>query len=293
MMLSVVIATRNRAAQLSDALDSLTAQQEAPPFEIVVSDNGSTDGTADVVAAKRASFKGDLRRVFVAAPNRAAARNRAVQESTGDVVVFVDDDVVVPMGFLRAHATRHEAGTMRAVSGPIIVVASPRSRPRPTLANASRAFFCTCNVSVTRLAFDAAGRFDERFDLYGWEDTDLGIRLRRLGTQRVFAWDAYLYHVKPVQSETLDDALRRATEKGRMGARLIGKDASLRTRLATGAHAANFFRAALFVPPWLLPWYERMARAPVVPGPLRAFARAQALDGTYVHALQGGLRAQR
>ena len=45
---------------------------------------------------------------------------------------------------------------------------------------------------MPRASYDAVGGFDESFDLYGWEDTELGIRLRRAGVARRFAWDAYL-----------------------------------------------------------------------------------------------------
>jgi hypothetical protein len=204
--------------------------------------------------------------------------------------VFVDDDVIAPEGFLAAHAREHRGLPNLTVTGPILNVPSRDDRPQPTVANVSRAFFCTCNASVSRVAFDAAGGFDPRFDLYGWEDTDLGIRLRRGGVTRVFAWDAFLYHIKPPVHETLDAALQKTAEKARMAARLVAKDPSARTRLATGAYAFNLARAALVAPRWLLPWYERLARTERAPKPLRAFARAQVLDGTYVRELRSALR---
>jgi len=287
--LSVVIATRDRAALLADALDSLALQQGAPPFEVVVADNGSSDATPAVVAERAAAFGGELRRVFVPEPNRGVARNRGVEAASGEVLVFVDDDVVLPGGFLAAHAREHAALRNVTVAGPIVNVPSRDDRPVPTVANASRAFFCTCNASLARRAFEAAGGFDPRFDLYGWEDTDLGIRLRRAGLKRVFAWDAFLYHIKPPLTETLDAALQKTTEKARMAARLVAKDPSVRTRLATGAYAFNLARDS-FAWRWMLPWYERLARSERTPKALRAFARAQVLDGTYVRELRTALR---
>ena len=50
MRLSVVIATKDRAARLERALDSLEAQRDAPAFEVIVADNGSSDGTRALVA---------------------------------------------------------------------------------------------------------------------------------------------------------------------------------------------------------------------------------------------------
>ena len=294
MTLSVVIATKDRAAFLARALDSLAQQRDAPEFEVVVVDNGSGDETQSVVTQRSANSPFALHLEFVPEPNRGLARNRGVARSSGDVIVFVDDDVWLPSGFLAAHARAHaSADSSATAAGPIINVPSYDVQPAPTPANGSRAFLCTCNASLRRAAFDAVGGFDEAFDLYGWEDTDLGIRLRRSGVKRVYAWDAFLYHIKPATTETLDSLLRKAREKGRMAARLVAKDPSLRTRLATGAYGVNLARATLFVPAARLRWYERLARSESAPAPLRALARAALLDGTYVAALRHATRADR
>ncbi len=255
-----------------------------------MADNGSQDATAEVVARHAAEAPFAVRRVYVPEPNRGAARNRGVAQSTGDVVAFVDDDVVLPEGFLAAHAREHAGSRLVTVAGPILNVPRFSDRPKPGPHNGSRAFFCTCNASVSRAAFDAAGGFDEQFQLYGWEDTELGIRLRRRGVTRRFSWDAFLYHIKPAAIETLDAVLRKTTEKARMAARLVRKDPSTRTRLATGAYGANLLRAALMTPGWSLRHYEALARNDAVPPALRSLARARFLDGTYVRELRAALR---
>jgi glycosyltransferase involved in cell wall biosynthesis len=289
MILSVVIATRDRAPFLESALRSLAAQSDAPAYEVVVADNGSSDATPDVVAlaAEHATFP--LRRVFVPQPNRGAARNAGIAASNGRIVVFVDDDVWLPPGFLAAHALAHRGIFPVAVSGPILNVPSYEDRPKPSAAHYSRAFFCTCNVSVPRSALDAAGGFDERFDLYGWEDTDLGLRLRRRDVRRVFAWDAYLYHIKPPRVETLDTVVNTTVERARMAARFLRKDRSLRTRLATGAYGANLWRARLLAPEWSQGPARKLAEDERLPAPLRALARAQLLDAAYTNTLRRAL----
>ncbi len=289
MKFSVVIATRDRAAFLTRALDSLGAQVGAPDFEVVVVDNGSSDATPEVVATHAARGAFALRRIFVAEPNRGAARNAGVAESNGSILVFVDDDVWLPEGFLVAHAAAHDGVFPKAVSGPILNVPSYAAAPLPTPLNYSRAFFCTCNVSLPRTAFDAAGGFDADFNLYGWEDTELGLRLRRRDVRRAFAWKAYLYHIKPPRIETLDAALNKTVERARMAARFIAKDDGLRTRLATGAYALNLWRAKLLAPPWSQDAARRLAENRTLPAPLRALARAQALDAAYVSTLRAAL----
>ena len=280
-----MIATKDRAALLDGALASLHAQVDAPPYEVVVVDNGSTDETPAVVRRHGAAY------VYVSEPNRGKARNAGIARAGGDTVVFVDDDVVAPPHFLGAHAKAHAADPAPlAVSGPILNVPSPGDRPEPTAANFSRAFFVTCNVSVPRAALDAVGAFDENFDLYGWEDTELGARLRAHGVRREFAWDAYLWHVKPPTPESLDESLGKALEKARMAAQFVRKMPTARVKLATGAYPLNLLRARLLVPRAVQPFLAGFAISERVPKPVAALARGLLLDSVYTEELDRQLR---
>jgi glycosyltransferase involved in cell wall biosynthesis len=289
-VLSVVIATRNRAQFLERALLALEAQHEAPPFEAIVIDNGSSDSTPAVVRAAQERGKLDLRGLVVPRPNRGAARNAGIARARGALVLFIDDDVWLPARFLAAHAAAHAgASAAQVVSGPIVDVPSYATQPAPTWRNYSGAFLCTCNASLPHDALVAAGAFDENFDLYGWEDTDLGLRLRRRGVRHAFAWEAYLWHVKPPRSETLEVVLQKTVERARMAALLLRKDGGWRTKLATGAFGPNLARAAVLAPQWLLPFFRRVADDPRAPAAVRGLARAQLLDGTYTATLRGAL----
>lgn len=288
MKLSVVIATKDRAALLDDALASLRAQDGAPEYELIVVDNGSSDATPTVARRHGAAY------VFVAEPNRGKARNAGIARATGEVVAFVDDDVVVPSRFLAAHAQAHDAEIFPlAVSGPIVNVPDPALRPKPTAANVSRAFFVTCNVSVRTSSLRAVGGFDEAFDLYGWEDTELGARLRAHGVKRAFAWDAYLWHVKPPTPESLEDALGKAIEKARMAARFVRKMPTARVKLATGAYAPNLVRARVLNPGFLQPLYAGLASSRRVPPLVAQLARGALLDSVYTEELDRQLHRER
>jgi glycosyltransferase involved in cell wall biosynthesis len=282
---SVVIATKDRAALLDGALASLRAQEKAPEFELVVVDNGSSDATPAVARRHGATY------TFVREPNRGKARNAGIAQATGDVIAFVDDDVVTPPHFLAAHASAHDAETFPlAVSGPIVNVPDPEQRPAPTAANLSRAFFVTCNVSVRAASLRAVGGFDENFDLYGWEDTELGARLRDHGVRRAFAWDAYLWHIKPPTPESLEDALGKAIEKARMAARFVAKMPTLRVKLATGAYALNLARARILVPGLAQPLFAGIASSVRVPPVVAQLAREALLDSVYTEELERQLR---
>jgi glycosyltransferase involved in cell wall biosynthesis len=282
--LSIIIATKDRAALLDGALASLARQDAAPPFEIIVVDNGSTDATRVVAASHPVTY------IYEPVPNRGLARNRGLAAATGSHVLFVDDDVVVPPQFLAAHASAHARSIFpQAVSGPILNVPAPDVRPLPSALNFSNAFFCTCNVSVPLAALRAAGGFDASFDLYGWEDTELGVRLRNRDVGRIFAWDAYLWHIKPPATETLAAALGKTIEKARMAARFVTRAPSRRARLATGAYAANLVLGRALGPRFLQPLFAGLATSERVPPLVASLARARLLDSVYVEELSRAL----
>jgi glycosyltransferase involved in cell wall biosynthesis len=285
MKISVIVATRNRAALLDGALASLRAQLGAPRIEAIVVDNGSTDATRAVAERHAAVY------VYEPQPNRALARNAGIAVATGEVVLFVDDDVVLPPFFVAVHARAQARETFpHVVTGPIINVPAPDVRPVPTFLNGSNAFFCTCNVSVPRNVLEAVGGFDPSFDKYGWEDTELGVRLRKFDVRRRFVWEAYLWHVKPPATETLDAALEKTIEKARMAAKFVRKDPSRRARLATGAYAANRLRARLLAPRAAQSWLAGLATSERVPAPVARVARGLVLDSVYVDELERALR---
>lgn len=284
MRVSVVIATKDRASYLERALASLESQVDAPAFEVVVVDNGSTDATRIVAEAVAARKRLAVRYVYEEEPNRGKARNAGVRVAAGALVLFCDDDVQAPPGWVAAHDAAHtQEGCV--VTGPILNVSSYDRKPRPSVANYSRAFFCTCNVSLPRAAFESAGGFDEDFDLYGWEDTELGMRLRERGMKRRFVWDAYIWHVKPPDENTLPVETRKTMEKARMAVRFVHKQPTQRARLATGLHPVNVLRGKYLLPDALLSLFAGAATTQWVPGPVRAFARAQFLDAMYTREL--------
>lgn len=280
---SVVIASKDRAGALERAIASLQLQQDAPPFEIVVVDNGSNDATAAMLERCETALA-PLRRLYEPEPNRGKARNRGAALAAGRYLLFCDDDVWAPAGWVRAHAAAQRLGDA-VVNGPILNVASYDARPHPTFANYSRAFLCTCNVSIPREAFTTAGGFDEGFELYGWEDTELGVRLRERGARWRFAWEAFLWHVKPPTEHTLELEARKTVEKAKMARRFLDKHPSRRARLATGAHPVNLFRARYLTPDAMLAIYAGLSTSKAAPAWLREVGRAQFLDGIYAKAL--------
>jgi len=89
---SVVVVTKDRPRELDGLLESL-ARQSLPPDEVVVVDNHSTLSYSEVLRKYRDRLP--LKTVVEHTPGIAAARNRGVRESSGEIILFTDDDCVV------------------------------------------------------------------------------------------------------------------------------------------------------------------------------------------------------
>src|SRR4051794_38038558 len=102
---SVVIPTHNRLEVLAEVIRALEFQEGAPELEVVVADDGSTDGTADWL--RHRSFNVNLRVFTQENRGPAAARNTGVAVAAGKWVAFLGDDTVPSPGWLATHRAAH------------------------------------------------------------------------------------------------------------------------------------------------------------------------------------------
>jgi glycosyltransferase involved in cell wall biosynthesis len=197
---SIVTPTHNRRRSLQRTLAALTAQDyPADRFEVIVVADGCADGTSDLLAALRPTLPFRLRWIAQEQAGPAAARNAAVAAAGGDIIAFLDDDVVPVAGWLSAHMAIHAQDERAVVIGPL----SPGSRERPawvrweddSLQQQYRAMlagvyrptprqFYTGNSSVRRRWVSAAGGFNGA--LRRAEDVELAFRLQDLGLRFYF-----------------------------------------------------------------------------------------------------------
>ena len=225
MKISVVIATFNRRELLARTVEGLAAQDLPPEdFEVVVVVDGSTDGTVEFLARLSAARSLEI----LEQPNlgQAAALNRGVNAARGDVVLFLDDDILCPSTLLHEHLAARADGQHVVVFGPVRTAL----QGAPTLAAAWTErrmrddrrwlteeleprwpFVATgrANSSLPRAAFLAAGGFDER--LRGArDDTDLGLRLWKMGLGFRYQATAVAYEIYVKSSEAVvrNDARR-------------------------------------------------------------------------------------
>jgi glycosyltransferase involved in cell wall biosynthesis/peptidoglycan/xylan/chitin deacetylase (PgdA/CDA1 family) len=213
---SVVIPTYQRREVVADAVRAVAAIRYDGPVEAIVVVDGSTDGTAEALAGIECPFP----LLIVAQPNAgaAAARNRGAEQASGEVLLFLDDDMICSPDILQHHARSHREGA-EAVLGHIpLDPASPAGfltrsvgewadhRARSLRDGAPIGLFdlLTGQLSIRRDLFRALGGFDGRFTRggsFGDEDLDLGARLLERHTVRfnVEAVSRQRYVVTPRQ----------------------------------------------------------------------------------------------
>ena len=219
MDFSVVIATQGSRALSRTRADSLSVKACAPPFEVVVVDNGSKDETRASVERASAGSIPSVRYVAEPQPNRGKARNRGVEAARGRYVLFCDDDVLAAPGWIAAHAAAQAGGEDRVVNGPILNVPSSRDRPNPR-PRTIRAHFSAPATHRWQSGVRARRRIRRAFDLYGWEDTELGVRLRGRAALEVRLGCLSLAY-QTAEENTLDVESRKAIEKARMAAAFL------------------------------------------------------------------------
>jgi glycosyltransferase involved in cell wall biosynthesis len=227
LFFSVVIPTYNRLPILEKCLRAIVAQTLAAPhrYEVIVVDDGSTDGTVDWLHTHQLEFP-QLQLFCQDHLGPAAARNLGVAKAAGDTIVFIDSDLVVTPVFLQAHAETLLAGHQQLGSdrlftyGRVINTCNfeqPTSEPYK-LTDFSAAYFATGNVAIARDWLEQAGLFDSQFQLYGWEDLELGVRLKQLGLQLIKAPAAVGYHWHSAFNlEQIPGLIDREIQRGRMG----------------------------------------------------------------------------
>lgn len=210
--LSVVIPTYNRAEWLKRVIESLL-NQTYQDFEIIVVDDGSVDGTESLIRDVMKNAPREL--VYIRQENQgpATARNAGIKHAKGELILFIDDDVLPAPNLLEEHISGHQQhhGENIAIVGS--VVCAPEVRVSPFMRwlinegpwfwhsreeNGARLDYrclCTANVSLNRRLMLKKGMFDESFRPF-FEDIELGYRFEQQNVQIILNKNAIGYHLR-------------------------------------------------------------------------------------------------
>lgn len=217
--ISVIVSTYNRPAELRLVLMALAAQ-DSDNYEVIVADDGSDERTKQMISAIKPQLPYRLK--YIWQPDIgfrvAMARNKAVAEADGDYLIFLDGDSVPSTSFVRRHRQLAEIGWMVAGNRVLLSPEFTQEVLKTELAiyqwsfwkwlflsrkkiNRARPFFYLpliprklgvkswwkakcCNAAIWKKDFLAVNGFDERYAGWGYEDSDLFIRLIRNGVKR-------------------------------------------------------------------------------------------------------------
>ena len=256
--ISVVIPHLGQPALLGRCLRALTDQRDAPPFEVLVVDNGSPEPPEAVCAASGA------RLLHEPTPGPGPARNRGAAAAKGAILAFTDADCLVDPGWLSVIARRfRNDGDAPIIGGDVrIALADPEAMTaveayesvygfRTRLYIERDHYPATLNMAVRRKVFEAVGPFG---GIEVAEDADWGRRAHTMGYAMVYAPEMRVLH--PARASYAE--LRRKWDR----------------------HVSHFYEEARGGPLWRLRWLAKAGATALSPGAeLVTILRSDRLSG--------------
>ena len=251
MNVSVVIPTYNRKSILEKCLNALEKQtliNFISNYEIVVVDDGSTDGTIPWIKNNSAI----LPHVVLYEQEHggpALARNLGVMKSKYEIIIFIDSDLVVLEDFLVCHikklSSTWKKHNKKCFTYGSVINTSNFENPEKEihkLTDVSFAYFATGNVAISKELLLKVGLFDASFSLYGWEDLELGERLKKIGTKLVKCPEAVGFHWHPpFDCEQIESLISQEKERARMALVFYKKHSNFRVRLMIQLTPIHYF----------------------------------------------------
>jgi len=190
MIISIIITVKNEAKSMPNLLDSLIIQEK--PFEIIIVDSSSTDGTQEIV--KKYSEKYDNIQLLIYDGHKGDSRNQGVKNSKGDVVAFTDGNCKADLNWLKEFRKSLAEG-YDIVAGKTIhygFKGFTTLKRVPLLYNGNDASYPTCNIAYKKPLFKKIKGF------YPWfkeaEDVDLNYRALTAGGKIVYNEKAIIHH---------------------------------------------------------------------------------------------------
>lgn len=215
---SILIPTFNRKEKLRVVLEELSKQERISDGEVIVGLDGSRDGTLEMLQDLSGSFPGKLSFFRIENSGRSVIRNRLLEKAEGDLILFIQDDIVVTPFWLEAHREAHTWHPNAAIVGHITWYPKMTITPYMQwlenggplvsfrgLRDFGETNFCHFymgNISFPKNAIEGI-RFDESLKEYGWEDILFGFQFVQRGGKIFYSQKALAYHWDEYREENL------------------------------------------------------------------------------------------
>ena len=219
--MSVVVSTMNRLEDLERCLNSLSSQ-EFLNYEVIV-----VDSSSEVIAeeVRRIAQKHNAKYTQEQKKGLSIARNKGVHESSGEIVVFTDDDAVPETSWLKEISAAFENDAVGFVCGKILTVNNDLEVGVSASQGTYENVYWGVNLAFRRYVLEKIGGFDETFQLAG-EDLDVVLKALNSGFKGAYNPKAKVWHVKPT-CNSLRKVVKSEGRNCRGDLFLISKDAKL------------------------------------------------------------------
>jgi glycosyltransferase involved in cell wall biosynthesis len=201
---SVIIPTYKSRETLKATIESLFRQSYPKDrYEVIVVDDGSSDGTEEMVHSFQAHAPCVLKYFYKENAGPGSARNAGISKARGSIIAFTDSDCVSDVHWIENGVSKMHDG-VGLVQGKTLPIPHQtwRSFSKSQEITRENGFYQTCNIFYRKEALDVAGGFSREFigldrlgkPIIGGEDVDLAWRVKKSGWKSVFAQDSVVYH---------------------------------------------------------------------------------------------------
>ena len=192
MFISIIIPTYNSIDSLKEMIGSLYKQSHpADQYEIIVVDDGSSDGTGAWVESQKKGCPCHLKYLFQKNQGPASARNLGLKNARGEIVAFTDSDDIASSVWIEEIGKGYDDDRVAGIGGTIKAkptssaisqyCAYIRFNEQPPVDKTGIIYLITGNASFRKSSLNSIGGFDERYSFAGGEDVDLSFRLKKRG----------------------------------------------------------------------------------------------------------------
>lgn len=208
-IVSICVPTIGREKVLCDTIENLL-NQNYDNYEIIIADQTNThnEKTKDYIE----KIKHKIRYYMLPEASLTKARNYCIKKANGEIIIFIDDDVIIEKDFIYKHARNYKDETIYSIAGPVFeerrtkfseLMANPITiMGRPVLNRASKIrgqikSWCGGNISYRANVFSIIGYFDEKLPKPWWrEDSDIFFKMWKNSLKIIYDPEAGLVHLR-------------------------------------------------------------------------------------------------